>query len=94
MIPSRVGQVNLVDVAFYCLDHEREVEGVIGPVVDSIVDEDLFVGFYVSGSTYAESISVSVPLGILSAFVERVICESTEGDDTVPDRIERINGVD
>ena len=51
MVPTRVGQVNFVDVAFNCLDHEWEVKGVIGPVVDSIVDEDLLVCFDVSGST-------------------------------------------
>ena len=51
MIPNGVGQVNSVDVAFHCLDHEGEVEGVICPVADPIVNEYLFVGLYVSRGT-------------------------------------------
>ena len=73
MIPSRVGQVNLVDVALPCLDHEREVEGVIGPVVDSIVNEDLFVGFDITGGTKVQAVAFGVPPGIFSTFIEWVV---------------------
>ena len=59
---------------FDCLDHEGYGEEVVCPVVDSVVDEDLFVGFDVSGST---EVSFGVPPGIFSAFVERIICIPT-----------------
>ena len=50
-----------------------EGEGVVCPVVDSVVDEDLFVGFDVAGGTEVQAVAVSVPPGIFSAFVERVV---------------------
>jgi hypothetical protein len=41
------------------------------------VDEDLFVGFDVAGGTEVQAIAFSVPPGIFSIFVERVIGVST-----------------
>ena len=50
-----------------------EGEGVVCPVVDSLVDEDLFVGFDVASGTEVQSVALGVPPGIFSAFVERVV---------------------
>ena len=73
MIPNRVCKVDFVDVSFYCLDHQWKRKGVVCPTVDAIVDEDLFVGFDVAGGTEVQAVAVSVPPGIFSAFVERVV---------------------
>ena len=69
MMPDRVGQIYLVGVPLNSEYHEREAEGVVGPVLYSIVYENLFVGFDVSGSTKAESIPFGVPFGIFPALV-------------------------
>ena len=44
MVPDRVGEVYRGDVSFYGKDHERKVEGVVSPVLGSVVYEELFVG--------------------------------------------------
>ena len=46
-----MGKVYFMYVTFHCLDHEWEIEGVVSPVVHSIMNEDLFVTFDVSGGT-------------------------------------------
>ena len=69
MIPDRIGKVYLVDVPFNSKYHEWKVEGVVGPVLYSIVYENLFMWFDVSGGTKVESIPFGVPLGIFTAFV-------------------------
>ena len=69
MIPDRVSKVYLDDVPFNCMYHEWEVEGVVGPVLYSVVYENLFMCFDVSGSMKVESVPFSVPLGIFPTFV-------------------------
>ena len=64
-----MGKVYLVDVPFPCMYHEWEVEGVVSPILYSVVYEDLFMWFDVSGSTKVESVPFSVPFGIFPAFV-------------------------
>jgi len=49
VVPYWVSEVNFWKVPFHHLYHEREVECVVSPVVHSVVDKDLFVGFDVSG---------------------------------------------
>ena len=73
MVPDRVCKIYFVDVSFDCLDHEGQVEGVVCPVVDAIVDEDLFVGFDIAGGTEVQSVALGVPPGVFSTFVERVV---------------------
>jgi len=73
VVPNRVCKIYFVDVSFDCLDHEGQGEGVICPVVDSIVDEYLFVGFDITGGTEVQAVAFGVPPGIFSAFVERVV---------------------
>ena len=69
MIPDRVSKVYLVAVPFNCMYHEREVERVVGPVLYSVVYENLFMWFDVSGSTKVESVPFSVSFGIFPTFV-------------------------
>ena len=54
-------KIYFVDVSFDCLDHEGYGEGVVCPKVDSIVDEDLFVGFYIAGATEVQAVAFGVP---------------------------------
>ena len=50
MIPHGMRQVYCVDVSFHCFNHEGKVEGVVSPILHSIVHEDLFMGLDVASS--------------------------------------------
>ena len=65
-----MGEVYRGDVSFYGKDHERKVEGVVSPVLGSVVYEDLFMGFDVACSAKVEAISFGMPFGIFPTFVK------------------------
>ena len=50
MIPHGMRQVYCVDVSFDGFYHEGEAEGVVSPILHSIVHEDLFMGLDVASS--------------------------------------------
>jgi len=57
------------------------------------VDEDLFVGFYITGGTEVQAVAFRVPPSIFSAFVERVVGVSAKGDNTVKYGVKGVYGV-
>jgi len=76
MVPDGMCKINFGQVPFHSLDHEGEAISVVCPVMWSVMNEDLFMGFDGACGAEVQPIVIGIPFCILPVFVQWVIGKS------------------